>query len=264
MPTCPKGHDSTAADYCDECGTPINAAPSEAAGTGPAGSTGQTGPGQPAGASAPDGSAATCPVCGTPQSGRFCEADGYDFVAASLGGGNSPGRPDATTTGPTTTGGTTTGGTTTGGADAGGGGDGAAAPGGAWRAVVTADRAYFDRIRALDGPDAGGLQFPAFYPERKFELVGGKMLIGRRSRSAGIEPDIDLAVPPQDPGVSHAHAMLVSDPDGGGWSVVDLDSSNGTYVNDGADPIAANAPVPVSDGDRIHLGAWTTLTVHTG
>jgi len=47
----------------------------------------------------------------------------------------------------------------------------------------------------------------------------------------------------------------------GGWSVVDLDSANGTYLNGGTDPIAPNTPVPLHDGDRIHLGAWTTLTI---
>ena len=27
MPTCPKGHPSTAEDYCDECGAPMAAPP---------------------------------------------------------------------------------------------------------------------------------------------------------------------------------------------------------------------------------------------
>ena len=31
MATCPKGHTSVATDYCDECGTPIGAAPIGAA-----------------------------------------------------------------------------------------------------------------------------------------------------------------------------------------------------------------------------------------
>ena len=67
-------------------------------------------------------------------------------------------------------------------------------------------------------------------------------------------------VPPADPAVSHSHAMLVAQP-GGGWAVVDLGSANGTYVNGGGTPIAENVPVPIGDGDRIHVGAWSTLTL---
>jgi hypothetical protein len=86
------------------------------------------------------------------------------------------------------------------------------------------------------------------------------MLIGRRSRSRGIEPAIDLTGPPEDAGASHMHALLVATPEGT-WTVVDLDSSNGTYVNDDPDPIPANQPVPLADGDRIHVGAFPTLAV---
>ncbi len=114
-------------------------------------------------------------------------------------------------------------------------------------------------MRAAALPDAEPIAFPAFCPERRFTLPGTQVLIGRRSRSRGIEPDIDLTGPPEDAAVSHAHALLVSVPDG--WAVVDLDSANGTYVNDATDPIEANVPVPLGDGDRIHVGAWTTMTL---
>ncbi|MBM0224429.1 FHA domain-containing protein [Micromonospora sp. ATA51] len=44
--------------------------------------------------------------------------------------------------------------------------------------------------------------------------------------------------------------------------MVDLESSNGTYLNDpSSDPIDPNVPVPVMDGDKIYLGAWTVLTI---
>jgi hypothetical protein len=143
-----------------------------------------------------------------------------------------------------------------GGAGPGGGGAG---PGG-WQAVVGADRGYFDSVVAMDGEDAGGLSFPRFLPDRRFPLHGEKMLIGRRSRSRGVEPDIDLTGPPEDPGVSHMHALLVAQPDG--WAVVDLDSANGTYVNDPSSaPIPPHDPVPVKNGDRIFVGAWTVLTI---
>jgi pSer/pThr/pTyr-binding forkhead associated (FHA) protein len=116
-------------------------------------------------------------------------------------------------------------------------------------------------MQALAGPDADGVGFPPFCPERRFPLTGRQFLVGRRSRSRGIEPEIDLTGPPEDPGVSHAHAILLAQ-EGGGWAVVDLDSANGTYLNDSEDPIEPNLPVPVSAGDRIHVGAWTTLTLH--
>jgi hypothetical protein len=140
---------------------------------------------------------------------------------------------------------------------------GASAGGGSptdWRVVVTADRAFHARMQA--DPGAEPVPFPAYCPERRFVLTGGEMLIGRRSRSRGIEPAIDLTGPPEDTGASHVHALLVPTPEGT-WTVVDLDSANGTYVNDGVDPIAANQPVPLANGDRIHVGAWTTLTLQS-
>ena len=125
-------------------------------------------------------------------------------------------------------------------------------------AVVTADRAYFDSVLAAEGPDAGTLQFPAYCPERRFRLSGPEMRIGRRSVSRGLEPEIDLTGPPADPGISHLHAVLIAQPDGN-WAVVDPGSSNGTQVNDGS--ITTGVPVPLHDGDRICLGAWTVLTI---
>jgi pSer/pThr/pTyr-binding forkhead associated (FHA) protein len=115
-------------------------------------------------------------------------------------------------------------------------------------------------MQAIADPDVEPIPFPAFCPERRFWLRGPQMLIGRQSRSRGIEPDIDLTGPPADPAVSHAHAMLVAQPDDS-WVLVDLGSSNGTYLNDGAEAIEENVPVPLSDGDRIHLGAFSTITI---
>jgi pSer/pThr/pTyr-binding forkhead associated (FHA) protein len=49
--------------------------------------------------------------------------------------------------------------------------------------------------------------------------------------------------------------------DDGSYVLVDPGSTNGTTLNDDLTPIAVNVPVPVADGDRIHVGAWTTLTL---
>ncbi|HXP21945.1 MAG TPA: FHA domain-containing protein [Streptosporangiaceae bacterium] len=130
-----------------------------------------------------------------------------------------------------------------------------------WEAVVTADRSYFDSVVAAGGPDAATIEFPQYCPERRFRLSGREMRIGRRSLSRGLEPEIDLTGPPIDPGVSHLHAVLIAQPDGT-WSVLDPGSSNGTQVN--GDDIATGMPVPLADGDRVCVGAWTLLTIHRG
>ncbi|WP_091345702.1 FHA domain-containing protein [Micromonospora rhizosphaerae] len=115
----------------------------------------------------------------------------------------------------------------------------------------------------MGGEDAGAVAFPQFAPERRFVLTGQQMVIGRRSRSRGVNPDIDLVGPPEDPCVSHLHALLIAQPDG--WAVVDLESANGTYLNDpSSNPIDPNVQVPIKDGDKIYLRAWTALTIHAG
>jgi hypothetical protein len=127
--------------------------------------------------------------------------------------------------------------------------------------VAVADRDYFEAMRALNGPDASTVSFPQFCPQRRFPLRGDRALVGRRSPRRGIEPEIDLTGPPEDPGVSHSHALLLAQPDGT-WAVVDLGSANGTYINDDRTaPITANRPIPIGDRDRIHIGAWTRLTL---
>ena len=220
MATCPKGHTSVATDYCDECGAAMSPTPAA-----PATASTVEAPPDPAVTGEP------CPECQTPRDGRFCEVCGHDFLAA-------PSPNPASTVEP------------------------AAIPPAkilAWRVVATADRAYYDRMQAQAEPDAEPVAFPPFCPERRFELSGQQVLVGRRSRSRGIEPGVDLTGPPEDAGVSHSHALFVATADG--WSIVDLDSANGTYVNDADQQIPANQPVPLKAGDRVHVGAWTTLTL---
>jgi hypothetical protein len=177
-------------------------------------------------AAAPTATAAQlCAVCGAPRDGRFCEVCGHD--------GAKP--VDPTQTVPV-------------------------AGTGEWSALVRADRSWFEEVRKRNGPDAAILEFPRYCPERRFVLSGARLAIGRRSRSRGIEPEIDLSVPPVDPGVSARHALLVARPDGG-WDLVDLDSTNGTTLGDSTDPVAPNIAVALAHGDRIHLGAWTTITI---
>ncbi|WP_245565983.1 FHA domain-containing protein [Thermocrispum municipale] len=177
---------------------------------------------------------AKCPTCGTQLQGRFCEACGTDTlpgapppVPVQQPAHVEPPKPEP--------------------------------PPATWTAVVSVDRAHFDAVTAAgNGTAPGG--FPADWEERRFELHGNQVSIGRRSRTRNIKPDIDLAGPPEDYGVSHLHAVLVPRTDNT-WSIVDVGSTNGTMLNDQPYPLAANVPHPLRHGDRIYLGAWTVITI---
>jgi FHA domain-containing protein len=133
-------------------------------------------------------------------------------------------------------------------------------PGG-WMISIGADPQYFSAMMRRSGPEASQLNLPAYAPEQQVPLTKQQVTIGRRRQSTGESPDIDLARPPEDPGVSHQHAILVQQPDGS-WAVVDQDSTNGTTVNGADDPVQPFVPVSLKEGDRIHIGAWTTLTLY--
>jgi pSer/pThr/pTyr-binding forkhead associated (FHA) protein len=130
-----------------------------------------------------------------------------------------------------------------------------------WTVVVGLDREYYDRMqltRALTGP---AVTFPGFSNERRFQLEGTQLRIGRRSAVRGLEPEIDLTGPPTDPGISRLHAVLIPGPDGG-WSVLDPGSANGTLLNGREIPVGEL--VHLRHGDRINLGVWTVITVQHG
>ncbi|WP_165989980.1 FHA domain-containing protein [Streptomyces sp. YIM 98790] len=148
----------------------------------------------------------------------------------------------------------------------GGTGAGPAAPGGrrgGWVVSIGPDREYFTAMMRRSGPEAAQLVLPAYAPEQQIPLTGPQVTIGRRRHSTGEIPDIDLSRAPEDPGVSHQHAILVEQPDGS-WAVVDQDSTNGTTVNHAEEPIQPFIPVQLHEGDRVHVGAWTTLTLYRG
>ncbi|HEV7651610.1 MAG TPA: FHA domain-containing protein [Actinophytocola sp.] len=238
MPTCPAGHQSADDEFCDVCGR-------EMGGPAPASAGADVGAATAAApAPAPDlpAAGATCPACGADLAGRFCEACGHDSLAAPPAAPASNTEPvPAVEAVPAVR-----------------------LPGAtAWTATVSADRTYFDQVMAAEGPDAAGIAFPPFYPDRHFPLQGKQVSIGRRSRSRGIAPDIDLTGPPEDPGISHLHALLVGGPDDS-WAVVDVDSANGVSVNDEPKPLRPNTPRPLTDGDRVYLGAWTKITLRRG
>ena len=130
-----------------------------------------------------------------------------------------------------------------------------------WTVLVASDRVYYDRMKAVRSLSGSDVAFPAHAPERRIPLVGKQMRIGRRSAAREVEPEIDLAEPPVDPGISRLHAVLVAAPDGT-WSLLDSGSANGTLLN--GREIAIGDLITLREGDRINLGAWTVITVHRG
>ncbi|MEC3957570.1 FHA domain-containing protein [Nocardia sp. CDC153] len=247
MAYCTEGHESTATDYCDICGAPVN-------GQSPT-ATPQT---------------ALCPNCGTPSEGRFCENCGHDSALPTPPEPNYSEHtcsPEVTEINLPASGasGSTGASGFSGAGESGspGGGDGFSGTRGSgqgvWVATISADPAHYARMRAQKGPDLERVDFPDYYPDRRIALVGPNILIGKRSVSQGVHPDIDLSVAPADIAVSRSHAILHLDAEG--VTVTDLGSTNGTCLNDSPEPIAPKTPVRLLPGDRIHVGGWTTITV---
>jgi pSer/pThr/pTyr-binding forkhead associated (FHA) protein len=298
MAVCPNGHDSASDDFCDVCGMRISRPDAVVAGP-PTTASGHGSPGAygpPGGWPAPGPASADepCPNCGTARTGQFCEACGYNFAGPRLTpgppapapagsysrpvpasppqapppgpgtGGYSwsqpvpsapsapsvPAPPAATVPPPV--------GETAAGAPS---MSSFPYPQATWTAVVGADRTYYEQVQAVTGPEGTAVTFPSYCAERRFQLVGNQMRIGRRSVSRGLAPEIDLTGPPADPGISRLHAVLIATQDGN-WAVLDPGSANGTLVN--GSEIGVGDQVPLRDGDRINLGAWTAITVHRG
>jgi len=299
MAVCPNGHDSASDDFCDTCGMRIGGSPppgspqpgSRATGSSPASgappawpdpaasaSAGSASAGSASAGSASAGSAPAaepCPRCGTPRNGQFCEACGYNFAGPrftpTTAAAPPPPAPRAYSSSQPGPGTGSYGSSQPGPGPGPGPGSYSSAqapsmssfpyPQATWTAVVSADRAYYDRVQAVTGPEGSAVGFPSYYAERRFQLVGTQMRIGRRSVSRGLAPEIDLTGPPADPGISRLHAVLISTPDGN-WAVLDPGSANGTLLN--GSEIGVGDQVPLHDGDRINLGAWTAITVHRG
>jgi FHA domain len=229
--TCPNGQLSETLDYCDQCGARIEgAAPPQSTPVPATPAPPQPSPPLPPTSDpSPAGAAELCPLCQIPRVGddRFCEGCGYDYTAPTPAAGA-----------PTTV--------------LGAGGDPLSTA--MWEAIATADREYYERV----APE--GVPFPIHCPARTYLLRGDQIRVGRASNSRGIQPEIDLTGAPEDSAVSHLHCILIEQSDGS-YSLVDPGSTNGTTVNDDPTPLMANIAVALADGDRIHVGAWTTITV---
>ena len=217
--TCPKGHTSSTDDFCDECGAKIGGATTVSLPVAAPGGSHAATP-----AAAPAAAGAPCPNCGAPRAGgsRFCEDCGYDHSTGKVPALVPPTEVMAPVAAQ-------------------------------WTATISVDRKYFED-NAIEG-----VEFPADAPSREVDLPAPQVRIGRRSRSKGTNPEIDLA--DCDPGTSHSHALLTLSVDGV-WLVSDVGSTNGTYVNDEQQPLTAGQTRSLKDGDQVHVGAWTTITLH--
>jgi len=303
MAVCPNGHDSASDDFCDICGMRVGGPPAAGAPAGqpPTGPLPAAAPASPAYAAEPcprcgiPRTGQFCEACGFNFAGpRFTPSPPPAPAPPPASGGYSTSQPAPRPAGPSADYGT--GGHSSGQSpspaptipptsvaapvspgppapSAPPGEAAASAPAGppsmssfpypqaTWTVVVGADRTYYEQVQAVTGPEGVAVTFPSYCAERRFQLVGNQMRIGRRSVSRGLSPEIDLTGPPADPGISRLHAVLIAMPDGN-WAVLDPGSANGTLVN-GAE-IGVGDQVPLHDGDRINLGAWTAITVHRG
>lgn len=275
---CPNGHTSQSDDYCDTCGSPIDANAQPAAGAGPTGSSpGSTnaaattggssldldpaptadpagGSGGGAGGSAAAPAVVVCPNCQTenPDGALFCEACGYDFTTGAM-----PRDPSAPT-------------------EEGEDGADGAAP--AADDSATGDPASASTSESASesasgqgsepaaatspapAPAAGGAasEFewlaevwidPDWYQTQEAEdpcpSPGLPIIVPLRHRSVLLgRVSSSKNTNPEidlssDPGVSRRHAQLTTD--GSRWFVEDLGSSNGTFVGSAAGPLPEKA-----------------------
>ena len=246
--TCSKdpNHQSDDPDYCSICGAKI--AGGAAALQSPVSDTALT--------IVPGGQGGeTCPDCGTPRrsTAKFCEVCRYNFETHAAGSGAPPpisapppdpviavlppeplpvAVPTLPTAAPVVS-------------------SSPPVPDAAglmkWEVAVRVDPALYTE------PDPA-VPCPVNEPERVFPVDFAENLLGRRSDHKDIHPEIPL----EDPGVSRRHAKLLRQPDGS-LLILDVGSSNGTFLNDVE--VKPGVRTPVQPGDEITLGCWTRLTL---
>lgn len=123
-----------------------------------------------------------------------------------------------------------------------------------WELVIEADRAYHARFAA------GGIVFPEGLAPHCMPVDAAELRIGRFDPASNGADAPQISGAAEDPALSRRHAVLRRQADGA-YAIEDLDSTNGTEVN--GRRIAAGEPIALGDGDRVHLGAWTGITIRS-
>ena len=95
---------------------------------------------------------------------------------------------------------------------------------------------------------------PKDEPEKSCQIDAQETLIGRKSESRRVYPDICLT----DPGVSHRHFKLLRDPQGS-LHMLDVGSANGTQLNGAV--VDAGMKKMLRNGDEVTLGCWTRIII---
>ncbi len=221
--TCPResAHQSEDPDYCSVCGAKIGAS---TLGTAP--------PPAVSGLNGTGTTADICPDCGLARhaGAKFCEVCRYNFethASATRPAPDAASAPPLSAPLPIPP-----------------------APAGtevSWEAVVAVDPSLYA------DPDPQ-VPCPVNEPERTFPLDLAENLIGRRSDRRDIHPEVPLL----DSGVSHRHAKILRQQDGG-LALLELGSTNGTQLN-GKD-VPPGERIPLRGGDQITLGCWTRITL---
>jgi hypothetical protein len=238
MYSCPKGHNSTEADFCSECGAKITAMGIAELVSNP---TNKSTPVQ-----AESINSQPCPDCSTlheADSGDFCEICGYNFLTNAKSGDPLSNFPPpikfpvnsniAQTQLPPNIASESV---------------AVANTVNQWQIVITIDPS----LATPDSPTPITNQAPVV-----INLNQGANLIGRTSQARAIHPEIPLDL---DDAVSSRHAILTLQPDGT-LVLRDIGSSNGTMVN--GKEVAVMADIAIAGGDQITLGHWTRIKINS-
>lgn len=101
-------------------------------------------------------------------------------------------------------------------------------------------------------PSAPSLSLVVINSGRRISLdAADDLLVGRKDNQRGIYPDVDLGLDGgYDAGVSRRHAIIGVSADG--FTVEDLGSANGTFIN--GRRLQPEAPTPIRHGDELKFG----------
>jgi len=241
---CPQGHSSTDADYCSECGARIGQS---------------TVASMTSATAAPSRGADVCPDCMTPRTAgaRFCEVCRYDFEAGQSNAQAfpTPAKPMTVTSSPDTVSIPAVSVPVTPVVNV----TPAVATPAVERIVPAAASSTRLNVVIITDPslaedDEMRQQCPQGMPELVFPLDLEENLVGRRSDTKKIYPEIDIS----DPGVSHRQLKFIKQADGS-LVALELGSANGTTLN-GVE-LKPGLMTAIKAGDELLVGMWTRLQI---